>query len=75
MLKTASKILFLARVSIFENRDLPVITVHMKTLNRDVTRKLLLLLMYLLEKTTHPKLLKLGLYPSWVSIYRSDEGI
>ena len=32
-------------------------------------------LMYLLEKTTHPKLLKLGLYPSWVSIYRSDEGI
>ena len=32
-------------------------------------------LMYILEKTTRPKVLKLGLYFPWVNIYRSDEGI
>ena len=31
--------------------------------------------MYLLEKTTNPKVLKLGLSIPWVNIYRSDEGI
>ena len=31
--------------------------------------------MYLLERTAHPKVLKLGLYLLWVNIYRSDLGI
>ena len=53
----------------FENRDLPVIV---RTKNRD-TRKLFL--MYLLEKTTHPKVMKLGLYLPWMNIYRFDVGI
>ena len=30
--------------------------------------------MYLLEKTTHPKVLKLGLYLPWVNIYRFMKG-
>ena len=31
--------------------------------------------MYLLERTTHPKVLKLGLYLPWVNIYRFGLGI
>ena len=31
--------------------------------------------MYIFEKTTHLKVLKLGLYLPWVNIYRFDEGI
>ena len=31
--------------------------------------------MYLLEKTTHPKILKLGLYLPWMNIYRFGLGI
>ena len=31
--------------------------------------------MYLLEKTTHPKVLKLGLYLPWVNMYIFDVGI
>ena len=57
---------------IYENRDSLVIAVRAKSLNRSPRK---LPSMYLLERTTHPKVLKFGLWLPWVDIYKSDLGI
>ena len=70
MLKTASKnIVPSPSYDFFENRDLPV-NENLKSRYRKTA-----FIKYLLEKTTHPKVLKLGLYLPWVTIYRFGLGI
>ena len=72
MLRTASKYVVLGPIyDFFQNSDLPVITVREK-LKIAIFKKAF---MYLLERTTQAKVLKLGLYVPWVGFYKSDVGI
>ena len=51
---------------------MPVITVYAKNFKSRCPKRAY---MYLLERTTHAKNLKLGLYVPWVGFYKSDVGI
>ena len=67
MLKTKSKILFLASDKIFWKSRF---TCNYSTCQNLKSRYPKIASMYLLEKTTQPTVLKLGLYLLWVNIYR-----